>query len=333
MDQKISELRQDPVSDDWVLIATGRAKRPHDFLKEKRPIFRQPKSTCPFEKLIPAAVAVYSLPRQKKEDWFVQVFPNKFPAFGVGDCSFAHENGIYSWSEGVGLHEVVATRDHEKSIAQMDDEEAELLMRAYQDRYLEYKKNDCVEYVSVFHNHGKGSGATISHPHSQMLGIPVVPPDVGRSLAGSARYFHKEKKCVHCVMVGYELKERERIIYENSRFAVVAPYASHSAFEARIYPKAHEPHFERMDIQERGLLGNALRITLAKFYKGLKNPDYNFFLHTAPASDTEEFHHYHWHFEILPKTAIWAGFEIGTGIEISTIAPEKAAKFLRTVKI
>lgn len=326
---RISELRQDLVSGEWIVIATGRAKRPHEFLKEKREVLHQPKAGCPFEKLHTNSLSVYSL----DEEWWLEVVPNKYPAFGKGVCALFHRAGPYQWGDGVGFHEIVVTRDHERSIAQMSDEEAELVIRAYQDRYLALKGDDCVEYVAIFHNHGKLSGATISHPHSQIIAIPVIPPDIGRSLKGSAEFFHKNKTCVHCVALRYELKSKERIIYENDSFAVLAPFASKTAFEIRIFPKKHQPHFEVISSVERLLLGNALRVALAKLFWGLKNPDYNFFLHTAPTGDGREFHHYHWHFEILPKTAIWAGFEIGTGIEISSIAPETAAEFLREIKI
>lgn len=325
----ISELRQDFVSEEWVVIATGRGKRPHEFLKQRREYLRQPKAGCPFEKLPPSVLAVYSL----DEEWQVGVVPNKYPAFGKGVCSFFHRVGPYQWGEGVGFHEVVITRDHERSIARMGKEAVELMIRAYQDRYLALKNDDCVEYISIFHNHGKLSGATLAHPHSQIIAIPVIPPDVGRSLSGSAKFFHKNKICVHCHLLRYELKVKDRVIYENEFFAVLAPFASKAAFEMRIYPKKHEPHFENILSKDRMALADALRSALAKLYGGLKNPDYNFFLHTAPTGDTKEFHHYHWHFEILPKAAIWAGFEIGTGIEISSISPEAAAGFLRKIRV
>ena len=225
------------------------------------------------------------------------------------------------------------TKDHKRSIAEMSAEEVELILRAYQDRYLVLKKDECVEYIVILHNHGRLSGATISHPHSQIAAIPVVPPDVGRSIRGSASYFHEHKTCVHCLVLEYELKAKKRVIYENENFVTVAPFASKTAFEMRIFPKKHYPHFEDVEAGERMYLAQALRMSLAKLFKGLRNPDYNFFLHTAPTGDSQEFHHYHWHFEILPKTAIWGGFEIGTGIEISVISPEAAAKFLREIKV
>lgn len=332
--KSISELRQDIVSGDWVVIATGRAKRPHEFLKQSRIPFRQPQKTCPFEKLQGNALLAYpSDGKKESEKWWVQAIPNKYPALAKGVCELYRSVGPYQWTEGVGFHEVVVTKDHERSIASMNDEEVAALLHAYQNRYLTLKDDACVAYISIFHNHGRESGATITHPHSQIIAIPVIPPDIGRSLRGSAAYFHEHKMCVHCLIIEYERKVKDRLIYENDFFVVLAPYASKTAFEIRIFPKGHTPHFESMSESTRASCANALRVALAKLYNGLNNPDYNFFLHTAPTGDSREFHHYHWHFEILPKTAIWAGFEIGTGIEISVISPETAAGFLRKIKV
>lgn len=331
--KSISELRQDPVSGDWVVIATGRGRRPHEFMKERRPPFIQPKRSCPFEKVHPEVLLLHSLDgRAEKQDWRVQVFPNKYPALSRGAPAALKKSGPHQWLEGAGVHEVVASRDHTRSLAQTSPAEAELILRSFQERYLAIRQEPGIKYISIFHNHGRESGATISHPHSQIIATPVIPPDVGRSIRGSVRYFHQYKACVHCAVIRYELRVKKRVVYENKRCAVLTPFASKTAFELRVFPKTHSAHFEAMEADERADLADALRTALAKLYEGLRNPDYNFFLHTAPVADTEEFNHYHWHFEILPKTAIWAGFEIGTGIEISTIAPEAAADFLRKIK-
>lgn len=366
--KNISELRQDLVSGDWVVIATGRARRPHEFLKEQRKTFKQPPKSCPFEKLHGNALVVYSNdfnhkdgPRQARrsyksphlpavlhtytgvgagysggwgDKWWVQVVPNKYPAFGKGGvCALFHRMGPYQWTEGVGFHEVVVSADHTRSIGEMSDQEVELVMRAYQDRYLAMKGNGCVEYISIFHNHGREAGASISHPHSQIIAIPVIPPDFSRSLKGAASYYRGHQGCIHCLELRYELRSQKRVVYENENFVAIAPYASKTAFEIRVFPKKHSSHFEEIRPRERWALANALRSSLAKLRLGLKNPDYNFFLHTAPTADSKDFRYYHWHFEILPKTAIWAGFEIGTGIEISALSPEAAAGFLRKIKV
>ena len=331
---EISELRRDIVSGAWVVIATGRGKRPHDFLKQRRSRFVQPKRTCPFEQPpSPALLSYDNTGRTTEAAWWVQVVPNKYPAFGKGICAVFKAAGPYEWTEGVGFHELVISRDHDRPLGLMTDREAELVMRAYQARYLALKDDACVEYVSIFHNHGRLAGATIAHPHSQIIAIPVVPPDIARSLKASSEYSAQHDTCVHCVIMEYEIKERVRIVYENERFAVITPYASKTAFEMRIYPKRHGARFEIITDNDRMGLANAMRTVLAKLAIGLKDPDFNFFLHTAPTGDSHQFDHYHWHFEILPKTAIWAGFEISTGIEISTIAPEAAAEFLRGVKV
>lgn len=343
---RISELRQDLVSGDWVVVATGRSKRPQ--AKRKLPSFRQSPERCPFRELADPLV-LYALDGKRHgkphfhpshpgsrdiwgRDWWVVVVPNKYPAFGEGVCAVFHRNGLYQWTDGVGFHEVLITRDHDRTISEMNDEEVELMVRAYQDRYLALKNDKCVEYVAVFHNQGRLAGATISHPHSQIIAIPVIPPDIGRSLGGSANYFAAKNKCVHCEMLDFEIKAKERLVYENEQFVVFEPYASRTAYETRIFPKRHSAHFEEIRPAERMALANALRTAIAKLTQALDGPDYNFFIHTAPASDAKNFHYYHWHAEILPKTAIWAGFEIGTGIEIATVSPEEAAETLRKIK-
>jgi len=330
-----SELRQDLVSGDWVAIATARAKRPNAFIEKKKRKFLQSKSACPFEQLLSPRELVYARDgREAADDWWIQAVPNKYPAFTRGACATPHTAGPYVWTEGVGFHEVIITRDHTRAIARMRQDEVEQIIRVYQERMLAMYRDDCVKYVSIFHNHGSQAGATISHPHSQIIALPVVPPDVARSIRGSADYFHQHTACVHCAMIAYERKAGERLIYENDYCLVLAPYASKTAFELRIFPKKHRARFEEVVAEERVSVADALRVSLAKLAGGLKDPDYNFFFHTAPVgAGKEEFGHYHWHIEIIPKTAIWAGFEIGTGIEISAIAPEDAAAFLRDIKV
>lgn len=309
-----SELRFDPVSKDWILIATGRAKRPEMFAKETPRRDSGPKSACPFCHF--------------KGDWFVKVIPNKYPPFSPNDKLEKREEGPYQVMDGVGFAEVVVTRSHEKSMAQFSVPEIRQVLDAFQERYLDLMNEKFVNYVSIFHNHGETAGATISHPHSQIVTHPIIDPDLNRSLAGSAEYWRKHKKCVHCVMLDFDRKQRQRIIFENQDFLVVCPFASRIAFETRIYPKQHLAYFERIKDKGKDSLAEAFKMAFSKLYKALNNPDYNFFLHTAPC-DGRNYDHYHWHFEILPKTSTWAGFELGTGIEISTIEPENAAEYLR----
>lgn len=353
----VSELRQDLVTGDWVVVAAGRTRRPHDFARRITRERTEPRRACPFERLLPTALVAYDrageeLParfvgtsaeltsgrltakdrRYLAARWSAQAVPNKYPAFGPVGSNHERKIGPYRWQHGAGFHEVIVTRDHNRTIADMSAEEVAIIIRAYRGRYISLKDKERVKYISIFHNHGRGAGASVHHPHSQIIAIPVIPPDIGRSLAGSARYFKKYGRCVHCAMLAFEKRDRRRIVFRNRDFIVVCPFVSRQAFEIRIFPARHNPAMEAMNEREIAAAAEALRSALAKLSRGLKNPDYNFFIHTAPVSGGVSYRHYHWHIEIVPKTAIWAGFEIGTGIEISTISPESAARFLREVK-
>ncbi|MBI2644095.1 MAG: DUF4921 family protein [Candidatus Wildermuthbacteria bacterium] len=333
-----SELRLDPVSRDWVVIATGRAKRPEHFRKETRPELEDSITNCPFETLIGQERANKAFYKSKKvekipEDqstleWTTVAIPNKYPAFTLSNSLRERKVGPYQVMDGVGFHEVIITKDHTRDIPQFSQQETKELVDMYQECYLELMEGKFVHYISIFKNKGAGAGATIAHPHSQIIATAITDPDIQRSLDNSYEFFEKKKQCVHCVMLEWDRKEKSRIIYENDCFVSLCPFASRVAFEIRIYPVQHLAYFEKSDEHQKECLADILLITMQKLAKGLKDPDYNYFIHTAP-TNVWTYDHYHWHFEILPKTATWAGFELGTGIEISTIEPEKAAEFLR----
>ena len=326
---KILELRQDLVTGDWVVIATSRAKRPEDFAKqEKEEIKEESGKACLF--CDPTAsgqekdTLLYS---DAKGDWSLRVFPNKFPAFNREDYPKHFEEGPYFGMDGIGYHEIIVTRDHERQIANMETAEVAEILDAYQDRYIDLMNKKSVNYIEIFHNHGKEAGASIPHPHSQLIAMPILPADVRRSLEGAEKYFGMYGKCAHCEMIGWE-KEEKRVIFQNEHFIVFAPFVPRVNFELRIYPKKHQSNFEKITEIERKYLAEALQNALCSLYKGLKNPDYNFFIHTAPC-DEKKYNYYHWHIEFLPKTNTWAGLELGTGVEVITIKPEEVAKFLR----
>lgn len=330
----VSELRQDLVSGDWVVIATGRAKKPHNF-KSEPATFRQPQKSCPFEDLQSTGHGqpILKYFNQEGTDWTIQVVPNKYPAFNIkGVCHSFGKVGPYTMTNGYGFHELFILRDHKRySLSLYSKEELAELIKAYHERYSALAEEDCIQYITIFHNHGRQAGSSLAHPHSQLIAMPVIPPDVAGSLNGSKRYFHETGHCVHCLMIEFEKQDGKRIIFENKDFIVFAPFVSRAAFEMRIFPKKHQSSFSFLtDKEERMQLAEVLRVALVKLDKGLGDPPLNFFIHTSPVN-SDEFDHYHWHIEIVPKTSVWAGFELGTGIEISAIAPEAAAKFLKKV--
>ncbi|TSC71721.1 MAG: hypothetical protein G01um101470_517 [Parcubacteria group bacterium Gr01-1014_70] len=335
----ISELRQDFVSGEWVLLATGRAKRPQDFIKHdgKEIITTQLLNDCPFEHAHinnKDPLLWYATPGTAEKDtienWFLQVVPNKYPALvphPEGTCPSRIQKGPLTFMPGIGYHEVIITRPHERGLGEMTSEEAGVVIQAYRERYVSIKSDPCVSYILIFHNHGKDAGASISHPHSQLIAFPIIPPDVKRSFWGSQRFYNEHKKCVHCQVLAWELEVRERIVYENDRFVAVAPYASHVSFEVRIFPKEHNPYFELITEKDILHLSDALVSVLGKFHKALEDPAYNFFIHTAPVNRAGV-EHYHWHLEILPKTSVIAGLELGTGVDVVVVAPEDVPKLL-----
>jgi len=323
----ISELRQDPVFGDWVLLAPIRGKR-HEF--RGRIKVKLPKNKCPFDNLAKFGnlppVLVYQ--NEIKDDWFLQIAPNKYPAVGHGECSLIFKNGIYKSRPGVGFHEIVILKDHDRYLAQYSFLEIKKILMAYRERYLSLAKDKCVKYISIFHNHGKEAGSTVPHLHSQILALPIVPPDVSHSINGSRRYYHEYKKCIHCEMLRQEIKDKKRIIYENNNAIVVAPFASKVNFETRIFPKKHSAYFEKMNDGELLFFADAMKFVFSGIYKKLKDPAFNLFIHTAPSGKNHDYNHYHWHMEILPKFETTGSIELGTGLNIVSVAPEEAAKIL-----
>ena len=336
------ELRQNIVSKEWILVAPGRRRRPGQFSstgKDKpTPVtkcpFEDPQKTNEVDPLIWYSRKGAEHRFIQKRDWLLQVIPNRYPAVEAHrgkTCPVPRSMGIYRSMQGVGLHEIVIPRSHTKFLADMTDREAELIIRAYQDRILYHRDEQCLAYIFIFHNHGSRAGASVWHPHSQILALPIIPPDIQRSLSGSKLYMLEHKKCAHCEVIRHELKTGERIIYKNKHFIVIAPFASQVNFEIRIFPILHRGRFEDISSEERLLLASALVTVLRKLKKGLKNPAYNFFIHTAPILEDREYDYYHWHLEIFPKTSHLASVEHGTGVEILTVVPEEAAAYLRKI--
>lgn len=330
---QFTELRQDLVTEDWVVIATGRAKRPEDFARsERQKVEEDPNQACffcyPEETGQEKDVLIY---KKEDGDWSLRVFPNKYPAFTRGRNPRHYEDGPYFGMDGVGYHELIITRDHKKQIAEMDTLAVAEIVDAYQERYVDLMNKKSVNYIEIFHNHGKEAGASIAHPHSQLMAIPVISPYVKGELDGAENFYKANKKCVYCTMIGWESEHKKRIVFENDHFIAFCPYSSRAAFETWILPKKHKPYFERITNEEKISLGEAMQNSIGKIFKALNDPAYNFYIHTSPC-DGKDYPHFHWHIEIIPRTATWAGFELSTGIEISTIQPEVAAEYLRLQK-
>lgn len=327
----MSEFREDPVSGDWVIIAPGRAKRPEELLKPRGPRKATPRSTCPFEDLKKSGnwppVALYP----SSKNWKIAVIYNKYPALmRAAGRAIDAVRGIYHTKTGVGDHEIVVTRGHRKDFADLEPRAVRELFSVIQERHGALAKDRCHAYIATFFNWGRDAGASLSHPHYQILALPIVPPHVSRSLAGALRYFKKHRRCVRCDLIAAERREKKRVVAENRHAIAIAPYASKRPFEVSIFPKSHTPSFITSPnalIEDVALM---LRTVLQRIKKHLHDPDLNFFIHDAPV-DGGKYPHHHWHIEVVPTNVISppGGFEVSTVVNINVIDPDKAAELLR----
>jgi UDPglucose--hexose-1-phosphate uridylyltransferase len=227
---------------------------------------------------------------------------------------------------------IITSPAHGTDISGLPAREAAVVVQAWIDRIRSHQDNPNIKYLLLINNHGKEAGASLEHPHSQLFGIPVRPPVYEEEVAGVQRYRAKHRRCVYCDIVGEEMSARARVIFENERFLAFAPYASRTPFESQILPKSHSSRFETQSSADQAALAEALQALTGRLERGLNDPPYNFFIHTAaPHSGADV--DYHWHLELLPKLAIAAGFELGSGVMINVTTPEAAAEFLRGVEL
>jgi UDPglucose--hexose-1-phosphate uridylyltransferase len=324
----VAELRKDPVVERWVVIATERARRPMDFAVE--PARRTGAGPCAFcpgnEEMTPPEVLRLGA---DGPGWSLRVVPNKFPALRIeGDVEAAGQ-GIYDRMTGVGAHEVIIESSrHEASLATLPPDAVRDVLVAYRERLLALRRDPRFEYVLIFKNHGPAAGASLEHPHSQLIATPIVPELVTEELEGAARYFRMKERCVWCDVVRQDRREGGRVVAESGGFVALAPYAPRFPFETWVLPTDHRAAFESHSPDELAALGWLVRDLLGRYTRTLGDPDYNLALHTAPVR-TPDLEHYHWHLELMPKLTRVAGFEWGSGFFINPTPPELAARFLR----
>jgi UDPglucose--hexose-1-phosphate uridylyltransferase len=335
----VPELRKDPIVGRWVIIATERARRPLEFKAETPPLVRTA-AFCPFcpgfEDKTPPEILAYrsgANPRRDSPGWTVRVVPNRFPALKIeGDLDRRGE-GLYDKMNGVGAHEVIIeTPEHDRAFADLEEPAVADVLWAIRERMVDLKKDMRFRYAMVFKNHGAAAGASLDHEHTQLIALPIVPITVAGEMAGARQYYDYKERCVFCDIIKQELTEGRRVIYDNTDFAVIAPFASRLPFETWILPKTHAASFEACGRHDVGQLANALRTALRKMNLALDAPPYNFMLHTSPFQQADALH-YHWHIEIMPTLTKVAGFEQGSGFFINPTTPEDAAAFLRELVV
>lgn len=326
------QLRRDVVSGNWVAFSNKRSSKVVFHRKDSVRVSDVCHDTqdCPFCNTDfsdqEQDVLIYV---NKYNEWTLRVLPNKFPILSSGIQDLNHrEEGVFQVMNGLGFHEVVLTIDHHRNFADLEVLEIAEILDAYQERYISLMQNKNIKYISIFTNYGKTAGASVMHPHSQIVAMPVIDPDISRSLEGSDKFFQSNKRCVHCLMLDWEKQQQVRILFENDDFIALCPFVSRVSFEIRIYPKSHFSYFERITEYQKLSLAEVMKWVLWKMRVNLDDVDYNMFLHTSPC-DGSVYDYYHWHFEIFPKTNIWAGLELGSGLDVCSVLPEEAAKIIK----
>lgn len=324
------EIRQDVVSGHWVIVAPERARRPHAFANAaEKPRRAEPCPFCPGREYDtpPEVFALRDSGKADEPGWRLRVVPNKFPAL---ERHPGHEPPESPWSrEGVGAHEVVIeAAEHELPWSEFPIPRLVELLEAIRSRMAALAGEGAVEYVFYFRNSGEAAGATLEHPHSQLLALPMVPPLVASELEGARQYLVTTGRCYYCELAEREAASGRRLVLDGGSVVALAPYAARAPFEVWLLPKRHQARLKEATEAEIETLARVLRAALRKLDRALGKPAYNLFLHEAPAR-SGALAHYHWHFEVIPRLANLAGFEWGTNMFINPVTPEEAAHRLR----
>jgi len=286
----LPELRKDPITGRWVIIATGRAQRPSDFSRESVPPPTRG-GFCPFcygnESKTPPEILAYRQDGQANTPgWSLRVVPSKFPALRVEGELNRQGEGMFDRMNGIGAHEVIIeSPEHESTMSELPDKQVKEVLWALRSRVLDLRQDRRLRFAVLFKNHGVTAGATLQHSHSQLIALPVIPKRVREEIDGAKAYFDYKERCIYCDMVHQETQATVRLILETDRFVVLSPYAARFPFETWIVPRRHESHFEESEATTVENLAWVLRETLRKMDKVLERPAYNFMIHTAPIQE------------------------------------------------
>ena len=324
----MSQLRLNLLTGRWVTVVPSRANRTSDFAPRAQQVENDPDRECPF---CPGS-SHNDTPLLENKDaqgnWQMRVVPNRYPAF-EGDESLAVRNlgPVHVMAEASGTHEVfVFSPEHNERLDMFPDPVIAELMAALKSRFVAHANTPNIRYTQAIVNHGREAGASLAHPHGQLLGLPFVPGEI----LEEERAFERFKGgCIVCTTIEAE-SQSERLVLENEYAMVVCPFWSSSPYELLIMPKDHNQHLTDSHDDALTGVGVAIRDALAHLVSSLGDIAFNLVFHTAPS------HHagmYHWHVHLFPKLTTTAGFERGTGVMINIISPEQAADTLRHAAI
>ncbi len=307
----MSEFRRDPLSGRWFVLAAERATRP----QAERP------RGCPF---CPGneAETTDDILRFDNPDgsWAVRIVPNKFADLAdptqldgeAGDILHRHK-------PSAGFADVlIESPDHDATFDSHSPAQATLIVRAAQARYRQLIAVPGVAVVMPFRNYLPESGASLRHPHGQLLASSHVPPVIAAEVA----HFADSTRCLGCELVAAEAGG-PREIARIGEYLLLAPYASRTPYEILILPEPHAHDFAAADPAD---LAAALQGGFRHLRAVLGDPPCNLWIHCRPAQVETEFH---WHAHLTPRLTVEGAWELGTGLAVNSVPPEQAASELR----
>ena len=302
----MSNMVFDPLTGDPTIIATNRAKRPDrtgavaSIKNDAKP--PEKKEKIDFfakgnEHLTPETLY------QDEDDWNVRVFANKFPL--------------------MDHHEVIVHSPHaDKDIEDLPCDQTVKIIRAYLNRVSYF--NSIGMEVMIFNNRGGRAGASIEHPHSQIVANEGFPGILEYEKSAALRYFNETEKCYWDHELDEERKYQQRIVHESKHFVLYVPYACRWSYELRVTPKVHRPNIAYITEPEIMDFARVLKGALVAYNTLFDRPDRNFWIHTM------RYEPYHWHVGFLPHIKVFGALEMGAGIWVSDKATsEDAAVQLR----
>ncbi len=338
------ELRKDLITERWVIIATERAKRPHDFTQ---PPSEPEPAHCPFcpgneGETPPELWVVRSAGGPNQPGWQVRVISNKFPALRIEGEMNREADGLYDRMNGIGAHEIIIdTPEHDQAVEDQPAKQIALALTAIKERMLDLQRDTRIRYILAFKNVGREAGASLRHSHYQLIATPVTPYRVKAKLIGARDYYERKERSVFQDILRQEEREGRRVVCENPSYLVFCPFAARFPFELCLLPRQQGADFHSITSEGIQHLADVLKTTLGKLSRGLNRPQYNLILHTAPSRmghrrsgywDTID-QDFRWHIEILPRLTYTAGFEWGTGFYINPMPPEESAAYLRGITV
>jgi UDPglucose--hexose-1-phosphate uridylyltransferase len=315
-----SQIRRDPVLDEWVVIASHRQDRTH----------LPPAEQCPLCPSTPERLT--EIPA---DDYDVVVFENRSPSLAMSVPPVPEETGPLARRPGTGRCEVLCyTSDHDASFWRLPPRRLRTVAAVWVDRTLELSRLAGVEYVFCFENRGEEIGVTLHHPHGQIYAYPFVPPRMAHALRVAERHRRRTGGCLSCELAADALADGERVVVASERFVAFVPWAPRWPFEVHVYPRRHVPDLPALGEDERDELV-ALHADVLRRFDGLfgRPAPYIAAWHQAPVSADRDLAHLS--LQVLTarrspaKLKYLAGSESGAGVFINDVAPEQAAERLR----